>query len=145
MTGQKINCCSDKFVYTGNGSAPAPWNGDGIKADPKYVAGFDRNKMRPGFIKYPDRKATICDPKLRSINVDAECGGPDDFWYFAPWRAPGMAPVTPLGHPPGGTHNKPEPGFPYVGRTTPSRLTTSRSRATLKRGLTTSRSRASPT
>ena len=94
MTGQKINCCSDKFVYTGNGSAPAPWNGDGIKADPKYVAGFDRNKMRPGFIKYPDRKATICDPKLRSINVDAECGGPDDFWYFAPWRAPGMAPVT---------------------------------------------------
>ena len=50
--------------------------------------------MRPGFVKYPDRKATICDPKLRSINIDAECGGPDDFWYFAPWRAPGMAPVT---------------------------------------------------
>lgn len=38
-------------------------------------------------------KATICDPKLRTINTQAECGGKDDFTYFSPWRAPGSAGV----------------------------------------------------
>lgn len=41
----------------------------------------------------PKTKPTICDPKLRSMNTQAECGGPDDIYYWSPWRAPGAAPV----------------------------------------------------
>lgn len=37
--------------------------------------------------------ATICDPKQRSVNTGAECGSPEDFYYYSPWRAPGYAPV----------------------------------------------------
>jgi hypothetical protein len=37
--------------------------------------------------------ATICDPALRTANSQAECGSPEDFYYFSPWRAPGSAPV----------------------------------------------------
>ena len=37
--------------------------------------------------------ATICDPRLRTINVQAECGSAADIFYFSPWRAPGSAPV----------------------------------------------------
>jgi hypothetical protein len=32
--------------------------------------------------------ATICDPKLRTINSQAVCGGADDYYYYSPWRAP---------------------------------------------------------
>ena len=52
VTGQKIPCCVDKFVYTGSGT-PDPWKGDGVAPDPKYVASFDRSKMRPKFIGPP--------------------------------------------------------------------------------------------
>ena len=38
-------------------------------------------------------KPTMCDRNLRTVNVDAECGGPDDWYYYSPWRAPGAAPV----------------------------------------------------
>jgi len=31
---------------------------------------------------------------LRTVNIDAECGSKEDFWYYAPWRSPGLAPVT---------------------------------------------------
>ena len=34
----------------------------------------------------PKRNATICDPKLRTMNVDAECGSKEDVTYYAPWR-----------------------------------------------------------
>ena len=33
------------------------------------------------------------DPKLRTVNINAECGGTDDWYYYSPWRAPGAAPV----------------------------------------------------
>lgn len=39
-------------------------------------------------------KATICDPKLRTINSDAPCGGSTDYYYYSPWRAP-YAPPSP--------------------------------------------------
>jgi hypothetical protein len=35
----------------------------------------------------------MCDPNFRSINIHAECGGEDDWYYYSPWRAPGVAPV----------------------------------------------------
>lgn len=37
--------------------------------------------------------ATICDPKLRTVNTGAECGSASDYFYYSPWRAPGYAPV----------------------------------------------------
>jgi len=37
--------------------------------------------------------ATVCDSSLRTVNTQAECGGPEDIYYFSPWRAPGSAPV----------------------------------------------------
>merc|ERR1711988_1161899 len=38
-------------------------------------------------------KATVCDPKLRTVNTGAECGSEKDSYYYSPWRAPGSAPV----------------------------------------------------
>jgi len=38
-------------------------------------------------------KATICEPKLRTYNINATCGGDEDYYYYSPWRAPGSAPV----------------------------------------------------
>jgi len=93
LTGQKIPCCNTKFVFNGTGTIPS-WSGEGLHPDPEWVASFDRDKARPSTVKFPNRKATICDPKLRTVNIDAECGSQEDFWYFAPWRYPGMAPVT---------------------------------------------------
>jgi len=40
-----------------------------------------------------DFKATICDPKLRTMNIHTECGSSADYTYFSPWRAPGSAGV----------------------------------------------------
>ena len=93
VTGQKIPCCNKKFLYVGNGTVPS-WGGEGIVVDPKWLASFDRNKVRPKYVAFPDRKPTICDPKLRTINTNAECGSPEDFWYHHPWRYPGISPVT---------------------------------------------------
>ena len=50
-------------------------------------------------------KATLCDPKLRTVNTAAECGAADDWYYFSPWRKPGSAGVFDScgvagGHPP---------------------------------------------
>lgn len=38
-------------------------------------------------------KPTICDERLRTVNTNATCMGPDDIFQFSPWRAPGSAPV----------------------------------------------------
>ena len=35
----------------------------------------------------------LCDPRARTANTQAECGGKDDIYFFSPWRAPGAAPV----------------------------------------------------
>ena len=62
--------------------------------DADYVASFNRSAMRPSTLKFPERKATICEKSLRTVNTNAECGAPDDFWYHHPWRYPGISPVT---------------------------------------------------
>ena len=41
----------------------------------------------------PQGKPTICDPRLRTTNSQAECGSPLDYLYYSPWRAPGAAPT----------------------------------------------------
>jgi hypothetical protein len=38
-------------------------------------------------------KPTICAREHRTININATCGGDDDWYYYSPWRAPGAAPV----------------------------------------------------
>lgn len=42
----------------------------------------------------PTTTATLNDPRLRTVNLDAEAGGPDDVYRWNPWRAPGSAPVV---------------------------------------------------
>ena len=49
---------------------------------------------RPKFLKYPERNATNCDPRSRTINVNAPCGSAEDFYFYMPWRYPGITPVT---------------------------------------------------
>ena len=62
-------------------------------------------------------RATICDPKLRTLNTGAECGAADDWYYFSPWRHPGSAPVL---DPCGVAGGRPAPagafGAQYVAR-----------------------------
>jgi len=40
------------------------------------------------------KKATINDPKYRTVNKDAVAGSPKDIYKHNPWRAPGTAPVA---------------------------------------------------
>ena len=37
--------------------------------------------------------ATVCDPRLRTYNMNATCNGPHDMYRWNPWRYPGSAPV----------------------------------------------------
>ena len=48
---------------------------------------------QPGCANPNGKKPTICKSSLRTVNTQAECGSPDDFYYWTPWRAPGSAPV----------------------------------------------------
>ena len=51
-------------------------------------------------------KATVCDPKLRTVNTGAECGSEEDSYYYSPWRAPGSAPLFDSCGMAGGTPHK---------------------------------------
>ncbi len=94
QTGQVVH---PRFVHTGKGEIPS-WSGEGLSPDPQQ-----RSPVSPGarpdkstrlsICKTPKRNATICDSKLRTMNIDAPCGSPEDATYFAPWRYPGSAPV----------------------------------------------------
>lgn len=91
---------NQQFLYKGmslseivkrNITIDNPWNpkpGDMV---------MDPASRKGSFIKpncnNPSKKPTICDPKLRTVNTQAECGGPDDIYFYSPWRAPGSAPV----------------------------------------------------
>lgn len=61
--------------------------------------------------------ATICDPKLRTVNTGAQCGADDDVYYYSPWRAPGSSPVFDACGMAGGTPTWGHHGAQY--RTTP--------------------------
>ena len=101
----------------GNSRGPIPNCGD----DPKkpcpasaHPTGTGRNKVGPGVAcKGPQKsvhKPTLCDPAKRSVNTAAECGGPEDWYFYSPWRAPGAAPVFDSCGMAGG-HKPPEGGF----------------------------------
>ena len=87
ITGQAPGTNAAKFRYTGSGEPPN-WGSEGI------VTTWKGRFPRPKFLKYPERNATNCDPRSRTINVNAECGSPEDFYFYMPWRYPGISPVT---------------------------------------------------
>ena len=94
QTGQVVH---PRFVHTGQGEIPS-WSGEGLSPDPKQgsaVAPGARpdKSTRLSICKTPKRNATICDRKLRTMNIDAPCGSPEDATSFAPGRYPGSAPV----------------------------------------------------
>ena len=66
--GASIGCP----VPDGTSRGPIP-----SSADPKWV-----RKMNTCGANVT---ATICDPKLRTVNTGAECGAADDWYYYSPW------------------------------------------------------------
>lgn len=99
-TSNHVGHGGQSFLYKGmnhtemlarNISLPNPWNPEPgtLTLDPKTKSAL---KIRAGCDK-PNAKPTICDPRLRTANTQAECGGPDDVYYYSPWRYPGNAPV----------------------------------------------------
>lgn len=78
----------DKANITINPWNPAPGE---MTLDPATTAKLNitRNCPNPS----ASVKPTICDPRLRTMNTQAECGSPEDIYYYSPWRAPGAAPV----------------------------------------------------
>ena len=76
----------------GEGDPPS-WGHEGVVPDPAWVGKFNRSNERPKFLKFPDRKPTICASSLRTLNTQAKCGSDEDYWYYAPWRYPGISPV----------------------------------------------------
>ena len=88
---------NQRFLYKGmdlatlhkNNITIDPWSpsvGDMVM-DPKSTKGLN---IKPNCAD-PTFAPTICDPRLRTINTQAECGSPEDFYYYSPWRAPGIA------------------------------------------------------
>ena len=78
------------------------------------ATGTGQNKVGPGVAcKGPQKsvaKPTICAKEHRTININATCGGPTDWYYYSPWRAPGAAPVFDSCGMAGG-HKPPDGGF----------------------------------
>lgn len=68
---------------------PDPFTSKDLSLDPKTAGTIT---VKPN-CDQPSSTPTICDPKLRSCNTQADCGGPLDIYHFSPWRAPGAAPV----------------------------------------------------
>eukprot|EP01047_Picozoa_sp_COSAG01_P017693 COSAG01_NODE_942_length_12551_cov_47.129216_2_plen_254_part_00 len=78
------------FIYKGGLPIP-PWT------PPPGTMVLDPTKPQPraaSMCARPTTNATICDPRLRTVNTQAACGSAEDYLFFSPWRAPGSAPVT---------------------------------------------------
>jgi hypothetical protein len=96
-TGQVVH---PKFTWNGTGDPP-DWSDPTkqILPNPNHLPinhgarPDDPTSQRLSICKEPKRRATICAPELRTINPDTECHSESDFFQFAPWRAPGSAPV----------------------------------------------------
>jgi len=94
-----------------NLTVDAPWNpkaGDMI-LDPNSTKKLN---LIPNCAE-PASRPTVCDPRLRTMNTQAECGSADDVYFWSPWRAPGAAPVIDACGTAGGRH--PGQGFGAAG------------------------------
>lgn len=90
QTGQVVH---PNFKWTGAGPMPK-WAGAGfVPTNVNETGKRPDGTNRLSICKEPKRQATLCDPKLRTMNVDAPCRSDADFTQYAPWRAPGAAPV----------------------------------------------------
>lgn len=92
QTGQLIH---PKFINPTPSEFPS-WAAEGIRLDPTHepvAPPRPDGSRRLSICKTPRHNATICDPALRTLNIHAPCGSAEDFYQFAPWRAPGAAPV----------------------------------------------------
>merc|ERR1712166_1395789 len=80
----------------------------------KNATGTGQNKVGPGVAcKGPQKSKavpTICKKEHRTININATCGGEDDWYFYSPWRAPGAAPVFDSCGMAGG-HQPPQGGY----------------------------------
>ena len=73
----------------GTSRGPLPFEGNGSKwrgCSKRDASGKWMSKCN--LCPEAHAKATICDPKLRTINSDAPCGSSTDYYYYSPWRAP---------------------------------------------------------
>lgn len=84
-----FNNMTAQEMKTKNISIPNPWTGAGLTLDPRSYADLN---ITANCAK-PTAKPTLCDPRLRTKNTQAECGSPADVFYWSPWRYPGNAPV----------------------------------------------------
>ena len=57
--------------------APGDWTLDPASARSLVIK---QNCVNPTM-----HNATICDPRLRTMNTMAKCGSPEDIYYFSPW------------------------------------------------------------
>eukprot|EP01051_Picozoa_sp_SAG22_P017239 SAG22_NODE_2612_length_2381_cov_2.086766_3_plen_244_part_00 len=74
----------------GSSRGPIPGQGGGPATSPP--TGIGRNKVGPNGVvcnasNANGLKPTMCDPKLRTINQAAACGGPEDWYFFSPVSA----------------------------------------------------------
>ena len=87
---------NQKFLYKGMNSSTLAAKNISVEAwgltkgdltlDPKSFSGKTPLNTSQGLCPNSAKtKATICDKRLRTLNVDAECGSPEDFYYFSPW------------------------------------------------------------
>ena len=92
-TGQVVQ---PHFEWGGVGPIP-PFAGAGFRATNTNHSirppRRDGSTSRLSICAEPKRRATICDPTHRTLNVDAPCRSPTDFYQYSPWRAPGAAPM----------------------------------------------------
>ena len=68
------------------------WFSDGCSIGCKTCDGLGGNPNTRDRCK-SGQKATLCDPRLRTYNMDAPCNTDADIYRYNPWRFPGNAPV----------------------------------------------------
>lgn len=95
--GFSNGCAIGCKTCDGFSRGPIPWGS--FKKDPFWDRKFNLCPVGAANSTQVAGKptATICDPNLRTINTHGadvpngrnRCGGPDDWYYYSPWRAPG--------------------------------------------------------
>ena len=101
QTNGEPGCTQDMQVcgcWCANGTAPCASGQSCYWFSQGCTIGCDSCVSVPNHRTYKDLcnsglKATVCDRRLRTYNMDAACNGPDDIYRWNPWRYPGSAPV----------------------------------------------------
>ena len=89
--GCAIGC--DSCDGSTRGPIPA-FSGNPLRPIPGHIdSGTGKVVSKESICPEKKAKAAICDKALRTVNTAAECGSPDDFFYYSPWRNPGTSAV----------------------------------------------------